>query len=85
VIMLAAAVVVFGATRRLQAPVLSGAAVLAVQALSLLSPWFAVLSGAVPLWGWVAVVGLGLVVFGARYEARMQQLRGVRLRLAALD
>jgi hypothetical protein len=84
VIVLASAILVFGATRRLQAPLLGGAGVLAVQAVALLLPWFALLSGAVPVWGWVAVVGLGLVMFGARYEARMQQLRGVGLRLSAL-
>jgi hypothetical protein len=83
-ITLAGATLVAGAKDRLQAPILIGAGVLAVQAVVLLAPWFAEVQEAVPLWGWLAAVGLGLILFGARYEARMQQLRTLRLRLAAL-
>jgi hypothetical protein len=83
-ILLAAAVLVVGARHRLQAPVLLGAGVLIVQAGVVLSPWIAELAGAVPLWGWLAAVGLALIVLGARYEARVRQLRMVRLRLGAL-
>jgi hypothetical protein len=83
-IALAGATVVLGSRYRLQAPVLLGTGVLAVQAVLLLRPWIAELSGAVPVWGWLAAVGLGLILFGARYEARIRQLRTVRLRLATL-
>jgi hypothetical protein len=83
-ITLAGATLVAGAKDRLQAPILIGAGVLAAQAVVLLAPWFAEVQEAVPLWGWLAAVGLGLILFGARYEARMQQLRTLRLRLAAL-
>ena len=83
-IALAGATLVVGVQHRLQAPVLLGAAALLVQAVVLLVPWVAELSGTVPLWGWLAAVGLGLILLGARYEARMRQFRMVRLRLAAL-
>jgi hypothetical protein len=83
-ITLAGATLVFGAIDRLQAPVLLGAVALGVQTTALLMPWLVVLSGAVPVWGWLAVVGLGLIVFGARYEVRIRQLRAVGLRLTAL-
>jgi hypothetical protein len=84
VITLAGAVLVFGARQRLQAPVLFGGVVLAVQALILLSPLIDELSGSIPLWGWLAAVGLGLILLGARYESRMRQFRQVRLRLVAM-
>jgi hypothetical protein len=83
-ILLAAAVLVVGTRYRLQAPVLLGAAVLTGLAGVVLSPWIAEFAGAVPLWGWLAGVGLGLILLGARYEARVRQLRMVRLHLAAL-
>jgi hypothetical protein len=84
VITLAGATLVLGALRRLQAPLLLGAAVLAAQAVVLLAPLMAVIQEAIPVWGWLATVGLGLILLGARYEARMRALRMVRLRLAAL-
>jgi hypothetical protein len=84
VIALAAGTLWVGAVRRLQAPVVLGALVLVVQAVQLLAPWIAVLPEVVPLWGWIAVIGLGLILLGARYEARVRQLKSIQLRLAAL-
>ena len=83
-ITLAGATLVIGAVHRLQAPVLLGAGALGLQAVVLLLPWLSELSGAVPVWGWLALVGLALIVLGARYEARIRQLKAVRSRLAAL-
>jgi hypothetical protein len=36
------------------------------------------------VWGWLALVGLTLLVLGAGYERRLQQVRELGLRLAAL-
>lgn len=83
-IALAAATLAVGARQRLQAPVALGAGALTVQALVLLSPRIAELRDAVPVWGWLALVGLALLVLGAGYERRLQQVRALGLRLAAL-
>jgi hypothetical protein len=80
----AGATLVLGSLRRLQAPVILGAAALAVQAIVLLAPWITVLPTAIPVWGWLAAIGLGLLLLGAGYERRLRQLRSLRLRLAAL-
>ena len=75
---------VAGSLRRLQAPVILGAGALATQSIALLAPRMAVLPTEIPFWGWLAGVGLGLLLLGAGYERRLRQLRSIRLRLAAL-
>lgn len=84
VILAGAVGAVLGATRRLQAPLLLGAAGLAIEAIVLLAPWMREVGGAVPLWAWAALVGLVLLVLGGGYERRLAQLRTVRSRLEAL-
>lgn len=83
-VVLAAGTVAVGAARRLQAPLLLGAGVLAAHATAHLSPYVAALYAQVPLWGTLATAGALLLVLGATYERRVQQLRVARLRLAAL-
>jgi hypothetical protein len=83
-IAVAGATLILGATRRMQAPLILGAGALVVQAIALLAPWFVEMNARMPVWGWVAAVGLALLLLGAGYERRMQQLRTVRSRLAAL-
>jgi hypothetical protein len=60
-----------GARFRLQAPLLVGGAVLAVDAAVQVAPYV----DALPRWVSVAAAGLLLVVFGATYERRLRDLR----------
>ncbi len=84
VAVLAGAIVAVGAMQRLQAPVLLGAAALAVHAVAQLAPWVArVISGG-PRWVPLAVVGLALLVLGATYEKRLRELRMLQVRVASL-
>jgi hypothetical protein len=60
-----------GARARLQAPLLIGGAVLAVDAAAQVAPYV----DAVPRWVSVGLAGLLLVLFGATYERRLRDLR----------
>ncbi len=71
----ALAVLVVGVMRRLQAPLVIGGTVLAVDALVQLSPYLADLYDAVPRWTWIGASGLLLLVLGATYERRVRELR----------
>ena len=79
-----ALVVVAGATRRLQAPVVLGATALAGLALVQLAPWALRAAAGLPRWMVLAAVGTVLLGLGATYERRLRDLRTVRIRLAAL-
>lgn len=72
---LALALVVVGARRRLQAPLVIGAAVLMVHGIAQLWPWLTDLYTATPWWLWVGVGGILLIVVAARYERQRQSLR----------
>jgi hypothetical protein len=76
--------VLVGAWRRLQAPLLVGAAVLAVDAVVQLSPYLVEAYQAVPRWITIGALGLGLLVAGATYEQRVRDLRRVRRQVARL-
>lgn len=76
----AALVVVVGASERLRAPLAIGGAVLAVDGLHLLAPYAA----ALPRWSLLALVGTVLVVLGATYEQRRQELARAQERFAGL-
>jgi hypothetical protein len=78
----AAALVVLlvGARRQLQAPVVVGGAVLAIDALQLIAPYAA----ALPRWMTLGAAGLLLVTVGATYEQRRRDLARVRERFDAL-
>ena len=81
---LAIAVLVIGAVRRLQAPFLIGAAVLLVHGLAQLWPWISLAYGVVPWWLWLGIGGVLLIVLAARYEQRIQNLKAVALKISAL-
>lgn len=76
----AVALVLIGAIRRLQAPLVLGSAVLLVHAVAQLWPW---VSGAyVEIWWlWLGLGGAVLIVFAARYE---KQMRAIKTAFAAV-
>ena len=80
----AAAVLAAGVARRLQAPLVLGAAVLAVDALVQLAPYLAAAYDAVPRWVTIGVLGLALLGAGATYEQRVRDLQRVGRRVAGL-
>jgi hypothetical protein len=80
----AAGVVAAGAMRRLQAPLLLGAAVLAVDALVQLAPYLVEAYQVVPRWVTIGSLGLLLLVAGATYERRVRDLRRVGRQVARL-
>jgi hypothetical protein len=80
----AAGVLVAGVARRLQAPLVLGAAVLATDALVQLAPYLAAAYDAVPRWVTIGVLGLALLGAGATYEQRVRDLRRVGRRVAGL-
>jgi hypothetical protein len=80
----AAGVVAAGAARRLQAPLLLGAAVLAVDALVQLAPYLVEAYQVVPRWVTIGSLGLLLLVAGATYERRVRDLRRVGRHVARL-
>jgi hypothetical protein len=76
----ALAVLLAGARQQLQAPVVIGGAVLAIDALQLLAPYAA----ALPRWMTLGAAGLLLVTVGATYEQRRRDLARVRERFDSL-
>lgn len=81
---LAVAVVVVGAARRLQAPFVIGAVVLLIHALAQLWPWIALAYGSAPWWLWLGIGGVILIILAARYEQRIKNLRSVALMISGL-
>jgi hypothetical protein len=73
-------VLLVGSREQLQAPVVIGGAVLAIDALQLLAPFAA----ALPRWMTLGAAGLLLVTVGATYEQRRRDLARVRERFDAL-
>jgi hypothetical protein len=80
----ALATLLVGASRRLRAPFLIGAAVLLVHAVAQLWPWIRDASATVPWWAWAGIGGVVLIAVAARYERRMRDLREVAARVSAL-
>jgi hypothetical protein len=80
----AAVLVVIGAVRRLQAPLLLGGGVLLVHAIAQLWPWIRLLYEAVWWWLWLGVAGVLLVVLAATYERQLRLARGTIRSIAAL-
>jgi hypothetical protein len=79
-----ATVVLVGATRRLQAPLLFGGVVLLIHALAQLWPWITQLYEAVWWWLWLGIAGVVLVALAATYERQLRLARGVVRSIAAL-
>ncbi|MFB6609278.1 SCO7613 C-terminal domain-containing membrane protein [Agromyces sp. NPDC056379] len=80
----AVVVLVVGAVRRLQAPLLLGGAVLLVHAIVQLWPWITDLYEAVWWWLWLGIAGVLLVVLAATYERQLRLARGTIRSIAAL-
>ncbi len=73
--LVAIALVVIGALRRWQAPIVLGSVVLLIHAVAQLWPWIALTYESLPWWLWLGVGGIILIVLGARYERQMRALR----------
>jgi hypothetical protein len=73
-------VLLIGVAGRSQAPLVAGAATLAVLAIDLLAPY----ASAVPRWTALAAAGTLLVVVGATFEQRRRDAVLLRERYAAL-
>ena len=74
----ALAVTLVGARHRLQAPLVLGGTVLALDALHELAPYIAQVAGALPRWAPPALAGLLLLALGATYEQRIRDARRAR-------
>ncbi|QOV39575.1 hypothetical protein IM697_14985 [Streptomyces ferrugineus] len=74
----ALAVTLLGARHHLQAPLLLGGAVLALDALHELAPYIAQVTDALPRWVPPALAGLLLLALGATYEQRLRDVRRMR-------
>jgi hypothetical protein len=73
-------VLLVGAQQRLQAPLVIGGSVLAIDALQLMAPYAA----ALPRWLTLGAAGLLLVAVGATYEQRRRDVAHLRERFDAL-
>ncbi|MDX6391621.1 MAG: hypothetical protein QOJ73_2684 [Streptosporangiaceae bacterium] len=80
----AAAVTLAGVRSRLAAPLLLGAAVAVTGAGRELAPALTRLTGMLPGWVPIAVIGIALLAAGATYEARLRDLRRLRAALGRL-
>ncbi|MGW5637508.1 SCO7613 C-terminal domain-containing membrane protein, partial [Streptomyces sp. NPDC003832] len=74
-----------GGGHQLQAPLLLGGAVLALDALHELSPYIVQVTDALPRWSLPALAGLLLLVLGATYEQRIRDVRRVRDALGRMN
>ncbi|WP_159604611.1 SCO7613 C-terminal domain-containing membrane protein [Agromyces humi] len=79
-----AIIVVIGAVRRLQAPLLLGGAVLLVHAVAQLWPWLTSVYEAVWWWLWLGVAGVALIALAATYERQLRLARNVVRSIAEL-
>jgi hypothetical protein len=80
----AAAIALTGARLKLQAPLLIGAAVAALDAADQLAPDVRRLTESLPGWVPIAIIGAILLWVGATYEARLRNLVKLRQGLASL-
>ncbi len=74
-----------GGGHQLQAPLLLGGAVLALDALHELSPYIVQVTDALPRWALPALAGLLLLVLGATYEQRIRDVRRMREALGRMN
>jgi len=78
------AILAVGAVRQLQAPFLLGAVVVLVHVIATFTPQIRAVYEFFPWWLWLAVGGIILIGLAARYEQRIQNVRGVVLRVSGL-
>ena len=74
----ALSITLLGGGHQLQAPLLLGGAVLALDALHELAPYIVQVTDALPRWALPALAGLLLLALGATYEQRIRDVRRVR-------
>jgi hypothetical protein len=77
-------VLLVGVRWRLQAPLAIGASIVILHGLAQLWPWISDLYEAGYWWLWAGIGGVALIVFAARYEQRIQNIRDARDALKAL-
>ncbi|MET9732251.1 hypothetical protein ABZZ79_16865 [Streptomyces sp. NPDC006458] len=80
----ALAVTLLGGGHNLQAPLLLGGSVLALDALHELAPYLVQLADTLPRWAPPALAGLLLLALGATYEQRLRNVRHLRQRLQGM-
>ncbi|MFJ5777923.1 SCO7613 C-terminal domain-containing membrane protein [Streptomyces sp. NPDC093094] len=80
----ALAVTLLGAGSNLQAPLVLGGSVLALDALHELAPYLVQVADALPRWVPPALAGLLLLALGATYEQRLRNVRSMRDRLQSM-
>ncbi|KFI99089.1 beta-carotene 15,15-monooxygenase [Bifidobacterium stellenboschense] len=80
---IALAVLLWGAVRGLQAPLIYGTVVLVAHLVTVLWPWLAVFSRQF-WWVWLLIGGVILIVAAARYEASLKTMRTLATRIGQL-
>ncbi|WP_181064301.1 SCO7613 C-terminal domain-containing membrane protein [Pseudoclavibacter sp. AY1F1] len=73
--LVAVAVTIWGAVGRLQAPLVLGAIITVLHAVTAFRQQLAVVAGVVPWWVWLALAGTVLVVIATTYEARLRDAK----------
>lgn len=73
--LIAVAVTIWGAVGRLQAPLVLGAIITVLHAVTAFRQQLAVVAGVVPWWVWLALAGTVLVVIATTYEARLRDAK----------
>jgi hypothetical protein len=82
--LVAVAVLIVGAVRRLQAPFVLGAVVALIHGIATFSTEIRIVYESLPWWLWLGIGGVLLIAIAARYERRIKNLRDVAMRVAAL-
>ena len=72
---LAVVLVILGATRRIQAPLVLGSAIAIIHGIAQLWPWITRGHLAVPWWLWAGLAGALLIYIAARYEKQKAALQ----------
>lgn len=80
---IALGMLLWGAVRGLQAPLIYGTTVLVVHMITVLWPWLAVFSRQF-WWVWLLIGGVVLIVAAARYEASLRTMRSLAVRISQL-
>ncbi|GAB3034944.1 hypothetical protein GCM10027052_11100 [Parafrigoribacterium mesophilum] len=78
------AVIVLGAVRRLQAPLLIGIAVVLIHGIATFAPQIRAVYELANWWVWAGIGGVLLIVLAAQYEKRIQNFKSVAMRISAL-
>ncbi|NYF14544.1 hypothetical protein HDC34_002871 [Pseudoclavibacter sp. JAI123] len=82
--LLAVGITVWGATRRLQAPLVFGAIITVLHAVTAFRQQLAIVADVIPWWVWLALAGTVLVVIATTYEARLRDAKRAAASISAL-